>query len=109
MSRQRHDTHEVTIEGLKQDKLVKEDALAYQKYMEKPADICTFVQTSKNFTNQHWYFCYTCELTGSNGCCAVCAKQCHKGHNVVYSRKSNFFCDCGESGKCASLKPPVAA
>jgi hypothetical protein len=23
---------------------------------------------------------------------------------VVYSKKSNFFCDCGDSGKCNSLK-----
>lgn len=25
----------------------------------------------------------------------MCARVCHKGHDVGYSRKSSFFCDCG--------------
>lgn len=29
------------------------------------------------------------------GCCSLCARVCHKGHDVGYSRKSSFFCDCG--------------
>ncbi len=42
----------------------------------------------------------------------MCAQICHKGHDVGYSRKSSFFCDCGaDSGtdcdraqcKCLSL------
>ena len=54
---------------------------------------------------QHWYFCYTCGFTGNSGVCAVCVHTCHKGHQIAYSRKSNFFCDCGDSGRCQSLKP----
>uniref|UniRef100_A0A6N2MZV9 Auxin transport protein BIG n=1 Tax=Salix viminalis TaxID=40686 RepID=A0A6N2MZV9_SALVM len=64
--------------------------------------------SGSNFMEQHWYFCYTCDLTGSKGCCSVCAKVCHRGHRVVYSRSSRFFCDCGAGGvrgsSCQCLK-----
>ncbi|CAN4082734.1 unnamed protein product [Withania somnifera] len=40
---------------------------------------------------KHWYFCYTCDLTVSKGHCSVCAKVCHRGHRVVYSRSIRFF------------------
>ncbi|KAJ6369826.1 hypothetical protein OIU76_028138 [Salix suchowensis] len=70
--------------------------------------VCTFTSSGSNFMEQHWYFCYTCDLTGSKGCCSVCAKVCHRGHRVVYSRSSRFFCDCGAGGvrgsSCQSLK-----
>lgn len=44
------------------------------------------------------------------GCCSLCARVCHKDHDVGYSRKSSFFCDCGAevaSGrrKCKCLDP----
>ncbi|KAJ0099623.1 hypothetical protein Patl1_21605 [Pistacia atlantica] len=71
--------------------------------------VCTFTSSGSNFMEQHWYFCYTCELTVSKGCCSVCAKVCHRGHRVVYSRSSRFFCDCGAGGvrgsNCQCLKP----
>ncbi|KAG0465972.1 hypothetical protein HPP92_020136 [Vanilla planifolia] len=71
--------------------------------------VCTFTSSGSNFMEQHWYFCYTCDLTVSKGCCSVCAKVCHKGHRVVYSRSSRFFCDCGAGGvrgnTCQCLKP----
>ena len=58
---------------------------------------------------QHWYFCYTCDLTVSKGCCGACAKACHVGHKVVYSRRSRFFCDCGAGSvpghECQCLMP----
>ncbi|THU64013.1 hypothetical protein C4D60_Mb01t21950 [Musa balbisiana] len=45
----------------------------------------------------------------SKGCCSICAKVCHRGHRVVYSRSSRFFCDCGAGGvrgsSCQCLKP----
>jgi E3 ubiquitin-protein ligase UBR4 len=70
--------------------------------------VCTFTSSGSNFMEQHWYFCYTCDLTGSKGCCSVCAKVCHRGHRVVYSRSSRFFCDCGAGGvrgsSCQCLK-----
>ncbi|KAJ8751615.1 hypothetical protein K2173_025768 [Erythroxylum novogranatense] len=71
--------------------------------------VCTFTCSGSNFMEQHWYFCYTCDLTVSKGCCSVCAKVCHRGHRVVYSRLSRFFCDCGAGGvrgsNCQCLKP----
>ncbi|CAL0317336.1 unnamed protein product [Lupinus luteus] len=71
--------------------------------------VCTFTSSGNNYMEQHWYFCYTCDLTVSKGCCSVCAKVCHRGHRVVYSRSSQFFCDCGAGGvrgsNCQCLKP----
>ncbi|KAL8161170.1 hypothetical protein V2J09_012659 [Rumex salicifolius] len=71
--------------------------------------VCTFTSSGSNFMEQHWYFCYTCDLTVSKGCCSVCAKVCHRGHRVAYSRSSRFFCDCGAGGvrgsTCQCLKP----
>ncbi|XP_042440937.1 auxin transport protein BIG-like [Zingiber officinale] len=71
--------------------------------------VCTFTSSGSNFMEQHWYFCYTCDLTISKGCCSICAKVCHRGHRVVYSRSSRFFCDCGAGGvrgsSCQCLKP----
>lgn len=71
--------------------------------------VCTFTSSGNNFMEQHWYFCYTCDLTVSKGCCSICAKVCHRGHRVVYSRSSRFFCDCGAGGvrgsSCQCLKP----
>jgi E3 ubiquitin-protein ligase UBR4 len=73
---------------------------------------CTFVSTHGEFTEQHWYNCYTCGLTWDKGCCSLCARVCHKGHDVGYSRKSSFFCDCGAEVKtnagrisCKCLSP----
>ena len=43
------------------------------------ATICT-LHTS--LQTQHWYYCYTCNLTGAEGCCSICARVCHKGHDV---------------------------
>jgi E3 ubiquitin-protein ligase UBR4 len=60
--------------------------------------LCTFVTSGESFQEQHWYFCYDCNLVASRGCCSNCAKTCHAGHRVVYSRKSRFFCDCGADG-----------
>eukprot|EP00941_MAST-03F_sp_MAST-3F-sp1_P003693 g3693.t1 len=55
---------------------------------------CSRAIFDNRFICQHWYHCYTCNLTNEKGCCSVCAKTCHKGHDVVYARKSRFFCDC---------------
>ncbi|GAB0492582.1 hypothetical protein MMPV_003850 [Pyropia vietnamensis] len=94
------------------------------------ARCCTFTTTGSEFVEQHWYFCYTCGLSGSEGVCGVCARVCHAGHEVAYSRLSRFFCDCsavaaaaaaaqaaalgampighqlGVGGVCGSLSPP---
>ena len=56
---------------------------------------CSFVETGEGFVEQHWYNCYTCGLLWDKGCCSLCARVCHQGHDIGYSRKSSFFCDCG--------------
>ena len=74
---------------------------------------CSYSHTGDDFTEQHWYNCYTCGLSWDKGCCNLCARICHKGHDVAYSRFSSFFCDCGEGSKallgssikCSCLNP----
>ena len=48
------------------------------------------------------YHCYTCNMFDGIGICSVCAKVCHKDHEVSYAKYSSFFCDCGakEDGSC---------
>ena len=66
--------------------------------LDVSSGLCTFITSGESFQEQHWYFCYDCNLVASRGCCSNCAKVCHNGHRVVYSRKSRFFCDCGADG-----------
>ena len=81
------------LEGYRQNEL--DVANTYHKdYMAAPEEKCTYMRTGKNFEPQHWYYCYTCGLTGDSGACSVCVKVCHAGHHVVYAKKSSFFCDC---------------
>ncbi|XP_043276539.1 protein purity of essence isoform X5 [Venturia canescens] len=67
--------------------------------------LCTFTVTQKEFTNQHWYHCHTCSMVDGAGVCTVCARVCHRGHDVTYAKYGNFFCDCGskEDGSCQAL------
>lgn len=72
--------------------------------------LCTYTTTQREFQNQHWYHCYTCEMFDSVGVCSVCAKVCHAGHQLSYAKNSSFFCDCGaqEQGTCAALTKRTA-
>jgi len=81
------------LEGYKQD-VFNNSETDYARYMSRPEEKCTFIRTGKEYQEQHWYYCYTCGLTGNSGVCAICVRTCHKGHHVIYSRKSTFFCDC---------------
>jgi len=51
------------------------------------------------------YHCHTCKLVDGTGVCTVCAKVCHKGCELSYSKFGSFFCDCGakEDGSCQAL------
>jgi len=75
-------------------------------------NVCTYSCTGPQYAVQEWFQCFTCNLAGNQGCCSVCARICHAGHQVVGPLNSNgFFCDCGagESGKpCKAMKnnPP---
>ena len=64
--------------------------------------LCTFTVTQKEFMNQHWYHCHTCKMNDGVGVCTVCAKVCHKDHDITYAKYGSFFCDCGakEDGSC---------
>jgi E3 ubiquitin-protein ligase UBR4 len=39
------------------------------------------------------------------GVCSICARVCHKGHDISYAKYGSFFCDCGakEDGSCKAL------
>nr|KAG5693182.1 hypothetical protein BaRGS_014072 [Batillaria attramentaria] len=67
--------------------------------------LCTFTITQKEFMNQHWYHCHTCKMVDGVGVCTVCAKVCHKDHDLTYAKFGSFFCDCGakEDGSCKAL------
>ncbi|EAA01010.5 AGAP001157-PA, partial [Anopheles gambiae str. PEST] len=67
--------------------------------------LCTFSITQKDFMNQHWYYCHTCKMVDGVGVCSVCARVCHKNHDISYAKYGNFFCDCGakEDGSCQAL------
>ncbi|XP_056641011.1 E3 ubiquitin-protein ligase UBR4 isoform X2 [Diorhabda sublineata] len=74
--------------------------------------LCTFTITQKEFMNQHWYHCHTCKMLDGVGVCSICARVCHKGHDLSYAKYGNFFCDCGakEDGSCQALvkRSPMA-
>lgn len=57
--------------------------------------LCTYTITQKKFMNQHWYHCHTCDMVDGVGVCTICAKVCHKGHELSYAKFGSFFCDCG--------------
>ncbi|KAG5896473.1 hypothetical protein JTB14_005854 [Gonioctena quinquepunctata] len=75
--------------------------------------LCTFTVTQKEFMNQHWYHCHTCRMLDGVGVCSICARVCHKGHDLSYAKYGNFFCDCGakEDSSCQALvkRSPLTA
>lgn len=112
------DFHKILVEGDSEDQIFSNAGLLSQANgveKDRPQIIpncCTYTSTAGDFTDQHWYNCYSCGLVYDKGCCSLCAQICHKGHDVGYSRKSSFFCDCGaqvrtSSGrlKCRCLYP----
>ena len=52
------------------------------------------------------YNCYTCKMMDTRGVCSVCAVNCHRGHDLSYSKRGSFFCDCGDRGPgaCKALE-----
>ena len=89
----------VNVLGFGKEKYEEEEEGNVEEY-------CSFNRTGTNYEMQHWYYCYTCKLVANRGTCSVCARKCHKGHEIVYSRRGNFFCDCGAnqgSNSCKSM------
>ncbi|GMT28575.1 hypothetical protein PFISCL1PPCAC_19872, partial [Pristionchus fissidentatus] len=100
---------EETIES--DDEQITNNIFVMEEKKEESPSLCTFVSTCKEFTKQHWYNCYTCNMIESEGVCTVCALNCHRGHDLSYSKLGSFFCDCGAK-KCLSTRvvthpPPV--
>ncbi|CAJ0573857.1 unnamed protein product, partial [Mesorhabditis spiculigera] len=62
------------------------------------ASLCTYSRTQQKFVDQHWYNCHTCTMTEAVGVCSACAVNCHRGHDLSYSKHGSFFCDCGARG-----------
>jgi hypothetical protein len=70
--------------------------------------LCTCVAHGTDYISQPWFDCRTCHLVEDLGCCDVCARTCHKGHDVIdCGIHSRCYCDCGDgaSGVCQCLKP----
>lgn len=86
---------------------IEEDSEAADDSDEDSANskLCTYTITQKDFMNQHWYWCYTCKMVDDKGCCSVCARVCHKNHDVCYAKFGNFYCDCGakDDGSCQAM------
>ena len=60
--------------------------------------------------NQHWYHCHTCKMVDGVGVCTVCARVCHKDHDLSYAKYGSFFCDCGakEDVRCQVYNTEVS-
>jgi hypothetical protein len=59
-------------------------------------NICTYFLTEKpKYIMQHFYHCHTCKMFDGIGVCEICAKICHRNHDVSYAKYGLFFCDCG--------------
>ena len=56
---------------------------------------CTYATYGQLYIKQPFYFCKTCGLVDTAGCCEACAKICHKGHDLVLCDCETSFCDCG--------------
>ena len=64
---------------------------------------CTYDQYGNTLKLQEWYSCQTCcPNTSDFGCCKLCAKECHSGHELVLNEAKEFSCDCGLNNHSAS-------
>jgi hypothetical protein len=57
-----------------------------ERVLRRLLPTCTFMSTGSEFESQHWYHCRTCGLVEDKGCCVICVRTCHVGHDVQYSR-----------------------
>ena len=63
--------------------------------------VCSVEDNGSVVIKQPWFHCKTCWPNESNkGCCIVCAKKCHKNHDLEYCGWCECYCDCALSGKC---------
>jgi hypothetical protein len=75
-----------------------------------PFKQCIFLKIGKEFANQHYWHCETCDLVENLGCCDACATSHHFGHKLINVGARGFYCDCGFGEKelqckCIGLSP----
>ncbi|OHT17416.1 hypothetical protein TRFO_12372 [Tritrichomonas foetus] len=59
------------------------------------SDSCTFEFTKTKPCRQHIFACKTCGLFDTRGICVACARNCHKGHDVIdIGVVTDFYCSC---------------
>ena len=63
-------------------------------------DICSFLLTGPQFVEQKVFHCRTCKLDTRDGCCEICARHCHKDHEVALAYTTSFYCDCCQKDEC---------
>lgn len=57
---------------------------------------CTYLETGKNISLQHFYKCETCFPDSKiRLICSACAAICHKGHLLFDAGVLSGYCDCG--------------
>lgn len=91
----------------KQNSFLPEDSSSQIDNVEDSSKLalCTYTSTGSQFVEQHWYFCYSCDLAGTEGVCSICAKYCHKDCELAYSKFGRFFCDCGAGPESQQENP----
>lgn len=74
------------------------------KLIPKIEPICTVAATGSNYIDQRFYHCRTCNIIGDCGVCEVCARNCHKGHDIYIGDDAlESYCDCKDCCNCKCL------
>lgn len=96
------------IDSLYQQKLIPDwinpPPPAENKLIPKIEPVCTAAASGTKYICQKFYKCRTCNITGNSGFCEVCAKCCHKGHDVYLNVSStSSYCDCPDLCRCKCM------
>lgn len=80
------------------------DGYGHEKFVKKtPPGIgerCALTRARKKNEQLPCYYCYTCEIANAKTCCSACAKNCHRGHKVIFAKTGALPCMCQGEGKC---------
>lgn len=62
---------------------------------------CTSKRIGTNLSQQHVWYCKTCNMPIDEGLCNVCAEKCHAGHQLIDKGIwFSFTCYCGSGKNC---------
>ena len=65
----------------------------------------TIYRTGESFLKQPFFRFITSGFSENDGCCEICAKTCHLGHDLIYRGEVDSFCDCGYANpNCKCVK-----